>query len=168
MKRILLAAILCTGLAVSPALAQDPAATAPEAAPELLSPGCQSPDSSPLFAPPPMLDLGSSVGRDDDGPPADCYISVNCGGSYQACWGSSCWGYDSNCPSYRGYCYGSSTGYRYCPVCPSCTVTASCAGAGGGSVSCTGTCSGSFAINDCYAYCDGTYHWCPNPGTCPI
>ncbi len=45
---------------------------------------------------------------------ADCWD-----GSRAYCSGSYCFAYDSSCPSQRGYCYGSSTGYRYCPPCPS-------------------------------------------------
>jgi hypothetical protein len=56
-----------------------------------------------------------------------------------------------------------------CQGCGGCTVTASCANAGGGSVSCTGSCGDSWALDDCYAYCDGTYNWCPSvPWECPI
>jgi hypothetical protein len=50
-----------------------------------------------------------------------------------------------------------------------CTATASCANAGGGSVSCTGTSGDCYAIDDCYAYCDGQYHYCASPPhICPI
>lgn len=50
-----------------------------------------------------------------------------------------------------------------------CTVTADCSGAGGGTRSCSGTCAGSFKVDNCYAYCDGNYYWCPNPPLpCPV
>ncbi|HSL83441.1 MAG TPA: hypothetical protein VLF66_11740, partial [Thermoanaerobaculia bacterium] len=53
----------------------------------------------------------------------------------------------------------------------SCSATASCANAGGGSVSCTGTTGDCFSVIDCYAYCDGQYYFCPDPGgglICPL
>jgi hypothetical protein len=59
-----------------------------------------------------------------------------------------------------------------CPSdCPpsTCTVTADCANAGGGSISCQGACSSVFAVDDCYASCDGQYYYCPSPpGICPL
>jgi hypothetical protein len=55
------------------------------------------------------------------------------------------------------------------PPPPTCSATASCANAGGGSVSCSGTTNDCFAFDDCYAYCDGQYYFCPNPpGVCPL
>jgi hypothetical protein len=49
-----------------------------------------------------------------------------------------------------------------------CEAVASCANAGGGSVFCSGT-SSCFSAEDCYAYCDGQYYFCPNPpGICPL
>lgn len=90
-------------------------------------------------------------------------------GSYVTCWGTSCTARDSSCPGQRGYCYGSSTGYRYCPPCPCtspCSATALCSN--GSKVSCSGCSGDCYAINNCYAYCDGVYHWCPNPPTCPV
>lgn len=87
-------------------------------------------------------------------------------GTSVTCSGTSCSEVDSNCNSgQRGYCYGSSSGYKYCPACSGCSATATCNG--GGSVSCTGT-SSCYHINGCYAYCDGAYHWCANHGTCPV
>jgi hypothetical protein len=35
-------------------------------------------------------------------------------------------------------------------------------------VSCTGSCSNSFAVNKCYASCDDVLHWCPSHGVCPF
>jgi hypothetical protein len=53
-------------------------------------------------------------------------------------------------------------------VTPMCDATASCANAGGGSVFCSGT-SDCFAVDNCYAYCDGQYNYCANPpGICPL
>lgn len=50
----------------------------------------------------------------------------------------------------------------------SCTASASCANSGGGFVSCSGT-ADCFEVDDCYAYCDGQYHFCPNaPPFCPL
>lgn len=78
------------------------------------------------------------------------------------------------CPSiswFRSASKTSSSCGSGCSGCgpPQCTVKADCSGAGGGSRSCTGTCSGSWAIDDCYAHCDGTYYWCPSPPfPCPI
>lgn len=87
-------------------------------------------------------------------------------GSYVSCYGTSCTAVDASCPSQRGYCTGTSTGTRYCPVC-TCSATASCPD--GSTVSCTGTGSTCFAINGCYASCNGVLHWCANPkGPCPI
>lgn len=49
-----------------------------------------------------------------------------------------------------------------------CTASASCSNAGGGFVSCSGT-DECFEIDDCYAYCDGQYHFCSDPpGICPL
>lgn len=50
-----------------------------------------------------------------------------------------------------------------------CEVTASCANAGGGSAYCSSNNGDCFAIDDCYASCDGFYYYCPNPpGICPL
>jgi len=47
-----------------------------------------------------------------------------------------------------------------------CTGWANCYG--GGRVTCSGTWS-CWGIDDCYAYCDGSYHWCSYlPHPCPI
>jgi hypothetical protein len=49
-----------------------------------------------------------------------------------------------------------------------CKATASCANAGGGSVSCQGSNSSCFARNNCYASCNGQQYYCPKPtGICP-
>jgi hypothetical protein len=50
-----------------------------------------------------------------------------------------------------------------------CNATASCANAGGGSAFCSGSNNSCFAVDDCYATCDGSYYYCPNPpGICPL
>ena len=110
--------------------------------------------------------LFQAAGGEIGNPGEQSVCSAYCwDGSTASCYGTSCSAVDSSCPSQRGYCTGSSSGTRYCPACP-CSATASCPG--GGSVSCTGT-SGCFAINNCYASCNGTLHWCPNPKyPCPI
>jgi hypothetical protein len=48
---------------------------------------------------------------------ADCW-----NGSQVSCTGASCYAVDSSCPDQRGYCWGSDTGYRYCPRCCSSTI----------------------------------------------
>jgi hypothetical protein len=81
-------------------------------------------------------------------------VSVNCTGS--------CIAVDQNCsapPTQQGgyaQCPGGSP--VYCPLpCP-CEATAIC---GDGSVAhCEGT-NFCVANNYCFAYCDGTYFWCP-------
>jgi hypothetical protein len=51
---------------------------------------------------------------------------------------------------------------------PTCDATASCSGAGGGIAFCSGT-TDCFAVDGCYAYCDGIYNYCPSPpGICPL
>jgi hypothetical protein len=91
-------------------------------------------------------------------------------GSTQTCTGTSCFAVDSSCPGERGYCWSNTEGTKYCPECQSCQgCTASCANAGGGTVSCTSCTGDYFCVNNCYAYCDGVYHWCPNPKPiCPF
>ena len=90
-------------------------------------------------------------------------------GPNKTCWGTSCNATDQSCPGTRGQCWGSSTGTRRCDECEtSCSATADCSGAGGGTVSCTGTTT-CFKIDNCYAYCDGTFNWCSNPPfPCPV
>ncbi len=103
-----------------------------------------------------------------------CFVQITCGnGSTRSCWGSSCSGTDQSCPAGTGgSCWGSSSGSRSCGSCPvACTktVSANCANAGGGTVSCTGECGDAYAFDNCYAYCDGNYNYCPNPtGPCPF
>jgi hypothetical protein len=90
-------------------------------------------------------------------------------GSTRTCTGTSCSAVDWSCPNQSGYCWSNSEGYKYCPV-PSCpqTCTASCAGAGGGSRSCTSYTGNIFCIDNCYAQCDNQYYFCPSPAyDCP-
>lgn len=55
-----------------------------------------------------------------------------------------------------------------CEPPPSCNATASCSGAGGGTAFCSGT-TDCFSVDNCYAYCDGNYFYCPSPpGICPL
>jgi hypothetical protein len=50
-----------------------------------------------------------------------------------------------------------------------CNVTATCANAGGGSVSCSSNNGDCFAVDNCYVVCDGIFSYCPNPqGICPL
>jgi hypothetical protein len=34
-------------------------------------------------------------------------------------------------------------------------------------VFCSGT-TECFSVTNCYAYCDGVYHWCARHGVCPL
>ncbi|MEM9592813.1 MAG: hypothetical protein AAGD06_01015 [Acidobacteriota bacterium] len=141
-------------------------------------------DAADCAAPAPALDdvFGPSVmelaaiapseeADPGDGSRATCVADCQHGPD-RVCSGSSCWAQDQNCSAnVRGRCWGSSTGYRNCNICPTtqCTVTANCANAGGGTVSCTGDCGDVYKFDDCYAYCDGHYHMCPSPpGPCPF
>lgn len=81
-----------------------------------------------------------------------------------------------NCVS-AGACGGFS--YTCSDACPAptqadtcnntCTATASCASAGGGTVSCTSQ-NGNCSVRDnCWASCDGELYYCPNPpSSCPL
>jgi len=89
-------------------------------------------------------------------------------GTTRTCSGSSCSAVDSSCPSQRGSCWSDVEGTKYCPQCVD-GCTASCANAGGGTVSCTSYTGDFFCVANCYAYCDGTYHYCPHPKpVCPL
>jgi len=102
-----------------------------------------------------------------EGPSSQSLCAAQCqDGSYVTCYGTSCSAVDASCPSQRGYCTGTTTGTLYCPIC-TCSATASCPD--GSTVSCTGTGNNCFAINGCYASCNGHLHWCANPkGPCPV
>lgn len=79
-------------------------------------------------------------------------------GTSVSCSGSSCSAYDSSCGNgFRGYCTGSTSGTKYCPVCPGCTANATCPF--GSSISCTGTyeCQ---EYPDCWVSCDGVVTEC--------
>jgi len=101
--------------------------------------------------------------------------TANCwDGSTVACSGTSCSAHDSNCSSnFRGYCTGSTTGTRYCPVCPPtcsapCSATTICAN--GVKLRCDGCSGDCFSFYQCYVYCDGSYTFCPDLGgqSCPL
>jgi hypothetical protein len=50
-----------------------------------------------------------------------------------------------------------------------CDATASCASAGGGSVSCTGPSGSCYALDNCYVSCNGEQTYCPSPpANCPL
>jgi hypothetical protein len=88
-------------------------------------------------------------------------------------WWSAYWSSfsHSGCPA-RDVLNFNSIGYGTPSCTPpptTCQVTASCANAGGGSVFCSGSANTCFAIDDCYASCDGQYYFCPSPqGICPL
>lgn len=154
------AILVLAGLAAVPALAESPTQGS----------GCQSALAVPtadvgfLY----QAARGSNRGGDDiGGPGAQSTCIADCqDGSTVTCTGSSCTATDASCPSERGSCWGTDTGTRYCPVC-TCSATATCAHAS--PVSCTGTGDSCFAIDGCYASCNGNLTWCPNPkGPCPI
>jgi hypothetical protein len=80
--------------------------------------------------------------------------------SQVSCSGTDCSAVNSNCSTgQRGYCSSSTSGTVYCPACPPpCTATATCRS--GGSRSCTGYNNDCYAINNCYAFCEGNYYFC--------
>ena len=105
--------------------------------------------------------------------------SVRVGTQNTTCGDGSCGGDEStsNCCTDcarcgNGVCEAScGESSSTCPGdCPAlCGATASCANAGGGNVSCQGSPGTCFAIDDCYASCDGMYYYCPSPpGICPF
>lgn len=159
----LVAGIAVVLLAAAPALAAGPAPAPAVAAP---SANTMTIAMVPLYAALGQAAQPQAHGGTIPDPGEQGTCTTNCwDGSHVTCSGSSCNVVDSNCSGgQRGYCYGSTTGYRYCPACPSCTATATCSS---GSVSCSGG-PGCYAINKCYAYCDGVYHWCPSHGICPV
>ncbi len=85
-------------------------------------------------------------------------------GPDQTCRGSSCFAVDQDCPSERGYCWGSDTGTKYCQEClpperPDCFAKVGCSP---GIVFCMGDICAE--LDDCWVECDGVQTWCPNPG----
>jgi len=121
-------------------------------------------------APAVVGDLGFlfvAAGGGIEGPSAQSTCIALCqNGSSVSCSGTSCSAVDANCPTQRGYCTGTTSGTKYCPVC-TCSATATCPI--GGPVSCTGTGGTCFAFNGCYASCNGEAIWCPKPkGPCPV
>lgn len=115
-------------------------------------------------APPPFF----TGGLRDPSPAGDC--SADCwDGSTVSCSGTSCSAHDSACPGVRGECWGSSTGTRYCPVCPNSQCNAYAVCSGSGPVTCTGSSPQSCQELDyCWVICDWNYTFCPNPDpNCP-
>lgn len=160
---VLVAGVAVALLAAVPALAASPT-PAPAVAPAAAN--TMTIAQVPLFAALGQPAQPQAHGGTIPGPGEQGTCTANCwDGSHVTCYGTSCSEVDSNCSSgQRGYCYGTSTGYLYCPPCQGCTATAIC---NTGSVSCSGS-PGCYAINKCYAYCDGVYHWCPGHGSCPV
>ncbi len=154
-------------LAAAPVLAAGPAPT-PVAATAPMG-HFVPPDQAPLFAALAPAPARAAHGGDVGNPGALGTCVADCwDGSHVTCTGSSCSEVDSSCGAgQRGYCYGTDTGYRYCPVCQggSCHAETTCSG--GGSVSCDGG-PGCFSVYHCYAYCDDQYHLCPNATNCPF
>jgi hypothetical protein len=120
----ILAALLClvlvplaAGVAAADeqAAVQEPAAPAPAAPPSPVeAPAlCPAPAASPVG--PPELAFSATT--------AICSANCWCGADVE-CSGASCYAVDSSCPAQRGYCWGSTTGYRYCPQC--CSASTPC------------------------------------------
>jgi hypothetical protein len=159
-KAVLLGvSLLMFALCALPALAApDPAASAAFAA---------------IFAPAP--EVGAQPQAQDvaarQGLPTKSTSTANCwNGSTVTCSGTTSSAVDSACPGQRGYCTGTSSGTINCPACPTTGCTASTTCSPSGSVSCSGASGSSdcFSVRNCYAYCDGVYHFCPSHGTCPL
>lgn len=108
-----------------PASLAEPAAT-PVCEPATVAAQSAAPTPfSPALEPP----QGAQKDRMIDGPSAQATCDAQChDGSTVWCWGSSCSAEDSNCSAgIRGSCWGTDTGTRYCPKCPStCEPGASC------------------------------------------
>jgi hypothetical protein len=111
-----------------------------------------------------------------EGGASRAWVTAYCwDGSSVSCSGSSVSATDSNCAAgERGSCWGSSTGTRLCPACPSgggafCSTVTQCAN--GSTVTCSGDYD-CFSMTNCYAECDwGTsVVWCPGaqPWNCPF
>lgn len=108
----------------------------------------------------PQARKGGSIGD----PTEQAFCTATCGGSSSvSCWGTSCTKTDSDCDyGVRGQCWGTTTGTKYCPVCPSCI--ADCGG--GSTVTCYGeSCSAydSHCSVGFRGYCSGTSgtKYCP-------
>lgn len=161
--------------------ADEPTEAAPATPPEVESAQAAKAEDGDCDAPPVTVPAGlfaepfstfALAADREGGPNTRGTYTANChNGTSVVCSGTWGWGRDSNCSSnYTGRCYGNSTGYKFCPTCPTqnCTYTATCNF--GGSVACTTSCGNGWAINGCYAYCGDTYHWCPgvDESTCPV
>lgn len=135
------------------------------AAAEESAPACQPATEEPIPAAAVPAE-GASQARKGDGPGEVETLSTcqaSCwNGTSVTCSGSSCSAYDSNCGNdFRGYCTGSTSGTKYCPVCPGCTASTTCQG--GPSIACSGTydCR---EYRDCWVSCDGVVTDCyPQP-----
>lgn len=173
-KRIILAVAIVSALAVGAGAGlaaehnQGSTTAVPVIDPPAAATGCD-PEPVPSFLEPPVFlagDKGGKGGKGGGSITATCSADCQCGPN-QVCTGSSCYAVDHNCPTSRGHCWGTSTGYRYCPTCKPCcgwcSATADCSNAGGGQVSCTGCSGDCLAVDDCWAYCAGQYHFCPFP-----
>lgn len=130
-------------------------------------PACNNASTATLAFAPDLLDAAVET-SDGIGAASTCEAQCWDGSTVVCDEGSSCTAQDSNCSwGVQGYCEDSS-GRKYCPPCPDeCSATASCPS--GGSVTCEGT-DQCIAVDGCYAYCDGTYHWCfeADPNSCPL
>jgi len=97
----------------APAENPEPAATqTPATEPPV---DCSTLVESPALPPAPMFAAAGGAALSTC--TADCW-----NGSSVTCTGSSCSATDSSCPTQRGYCWGTDTGYKYCPVCCSATL----------------------------------------------
>ena len=142
------------------------------ALPALADPGGPAQDAlAAIFAAAPGASCALPAPRETAGLPgprtaSDC--TAHCwDGTTRTCSGSSCGANDSSCPSQRGNCWSDVEGYKYCPACSSsCSAWTSCSS--GSPVFCQGTSGDCFSVYHCYAYCDGQYYLCSNPGqNCP-
>lgn len=156
LKRITVAMVFCTALFAVSGLAEQPGQSSVESPVEIL--GVEA--GSRLCAVPERSESSESKSAGIASVcTADCQY-----GSDKTCYGTSCKAVDQSCPGTRGYCWSNTTGYQYCDPCP-CYAAADCQGSP--PVFCQGS-WGCFAIDNCYASCDGEYYMCPNPGPgCP-
>lgn len=120
LKRTLMLSIALCALVATAAVAEAPLAVVPAADMPAEAP-CDAPGATDAIADAPLYGMAqtalASEGR--GGPDANCTASADCyNGSTVSCSGSSsCFAYDANCPSSRGYvqCDGAR---QYCPSCP--------------------------------------------------
>lgn len=135
-----------------------------------------------LFAPVTMAAEAAStsmtsaaLAASDGDRPLQCYEEILCAdGERLSCGGMSCQRVEPNCAIGQPGSVTCDGVQRSCPSCPpppcSKTVTVWCRS--GGSVSCTGTCSSTFAVQpSCpnqpgYVSCDGSVTSCPSLVSC--